>query len=691
MLRRRTSLLPIAALAVAVLGATAAPLLLRAAIYDMPIPDLDPPTGTLVLDRNITLLRPFTVADGRWRLAVDRKDVDPAFVETLIAYEDRRFRSHGGVDLRAVARAALQFITHGRAVSGASTISMQVARLLDGGTTRSPDAKLRQIMLALALERRAGKDAILDLYLRLAPYGGNIEGVRAASLAYFGKEPRRLNPAEAALLVALPQAPEARRPDRHPSVAERARARVLRRAEAAGVYTEDDVAAALTEPVPTARRPFPMLAAHTASRLVTAAPGKPIHRLTLDGRIQASLEALAAERARAIDPGVSVAILVADHRSGEVLASVGSSGLFDQARDGFVDMTRAVRSPGSAVKPLIYGLAFEEGVAHPESLIEDRPVAYAGYQPENFDRIFHGTVTVRRALQLSLNVPAIQLLDAVGPARLVARMRRAGVVPVLSDLSPPGLAVGLGGLGVTLTDLVAIEAAIARGGTAVRLRLAADVPAEARGQPARVLGERAAWYVASILAGAAGPSHVSPGTIAFKTGTSYGYRDAWAIGFDGAHVVGVWAGRPDGTPVPGLVGIDAAAPVMMDAFARLGPATPLRAAPPGVLQASTSSLPATLRNVRVPGREIGRTSAPEIAFPPSGVRLDLGLKVGAAEALVLKARNGRPPYIWLADGAPVARAGFGRSAAWTPAGPGYVRLTVIDADGAASTVGVYLE
>jgi penicillin-binding protein 1C len=222
------------------------------------------------------------------------------------------------------------------------------------------------------------------------------------------------------------------------------------------------------------------------------------------------------------------------------------------------------------------------------------------------------------------------------------------------------------------------------------LRLDADAPASG-GQSARVLEERAAWYVASILAGAAGPSHVSPGTIAFKTGTSYGYRDAWAIGFDGAHVVGVWAGRPDGRPVPGLVGIDAAAPVMMDAFARLGPATPLRAAPPGVLQASTSSLPATLRNVRVPGREIGRASTPEIAFPPAGVRLDLGLKAGTAEALVLKARNGRPPYIWLADGAPVARAGFGRSAAWTPAGPGYVRLTVIDADGGASTVGVYLE
>jgi penicillin-binding protein 1C len=186
-------------------------------------------------------------------------------------------------------------------------------------------------------------------------------------------------------------------------------------------------------------------------------------------------------------------------------------------------------------------------VAHPETLIEDRPIDFAGYAPGNFDREFHGTVSLRRALQLSLNIPAIQLLEAVGPARLVARMRRAGAAAVLSDLSPPGLAVGLGGVGVTLTDLVAIHAAIARGGSAVPLVLHADRPLNLAA-PAQVLEGRAAWYVSSVLAGAPGPNHVSPGSVAFKTGTSYGYRDAWAIGFDGKHVVGVWVGRPDGAP-----------------------------------------------------------------------------------------------------------------------------------------------
>ena len=229
--------------------------------------------------------------------------------------------------------------------------------------------------------------------------------------------------------------------------------------------------------MPDARRPFPMLAAHTAG--AARPPRRPdiaIHHLTIDAACRAALESLAAERAEALSGSVSVAIIVADHRTGEILASVGSSGLFDEARDGFIDMTRAVRSPGSTLKPLIYGLAFEQGVAHPETLIEDGPVDFAGYDPENFDREFHGTVTMRRALQLSLNVPAIQLLEAVGPARLVARMRRAGATPVLSDISPPGLAVGLGGVGVTLTDLVAIHAAIGRGGQAVPLTL--------RGRPA---------------------------------------------------------------------------------------------------------------------------------------------------------------------------------------------------------------
>ncbi len=645
----------------------------------------------VVLDRNGLLLRPFTTAGGRWRLPVTEAEVDPRFIAMLLAYEDRRFADHHGVDWRAMLRAAGQLAVNGGIVSGGSTLTMQVARLLEGGATRAPDAKLRQIVHALALERQLAKPDILHLYLTLAPYGGNLEGIRAATLAYFGKEPARLTPAEAALLVAVPQAPEARRPDRFPEAAQAARDRVLDRMVTAGILDEDAAAAAKTEPVPTGRRLFPMLAAHLGVAAERAHPGEAVHRLTVERGLQAALERLAAERAQRLGPAISVAIVVADHRSGDILASVGSAGLLDDGRDGHVDMTRAVRSPGSTLKPFIYGLAFEDGLALPNSLIEDRPTAFSGYAPVNFDGFYRGTVTIREALEQSLNVPAVIVLDAVGPARLVARLRRAGAKPVLPDLSVPGLAVGLGGVGLTLRDLVGAYAAIARGGEAVRLHDGIDAGSAEAGAP--VLDRAAAWYVSRILADVPPPQNGTPGRIAYKTGTSYGYRDAWAIGFDGRHVIGVWVGRPDGAPAPGLSGIGAAAPVLFEAFDRLGRATvPLAGPPPGVSIEPTSALPAPLvrfrhRNAQV----VARDPTPEIAFPPDGVHVDLGIRDGAPSPLVIKIRNGAPPFTVLANGVPIGRAAFARSESWQPDGPGFVTIAVIDGEGRSARVTVFVE
>jgi penicillin-binding protein 1C len=661
--------------------------------------DTGVPTSTLMLDRNGRLLRAFTVSEGRWRLPVTVDEVDPTFRAMLLGYEDRRFESHAGVDPWSLARAGWQLVTGGRIRSGGSTLTMQVARLLDGTSTRDAGGKLRQIRTALWLERRMSKRAILETYLTLAPYGGNLEGVRAASLAWFGKEPRRLTHAEAALLVALPQSPEARRPDRHPEAARRWRDLVLERARLDGMIGPDEAAAARAEPVPTARLDAPLLAAHLTDRLRRADPARAVHRLTLDAGLQARLERLAGERAAAFGPAVSAAILVADHGRGEVLASVGSVGLFEDARQGHVDMTRAVRSPGSALKPLIYGLAFEDGRVHPESLIEDRPSAFGGYVPANFDLDYQGTVTVRRALQLSLNIPAVKLLDAVGPARLVGRMRRAGADPQLPGLSPPGLAVGLGGVGVSLTDLVRIYAALAQGGRPVALREILDEDTErgtrdrwreAAGAP--VLDARAAWSVASILAGAPAPINSASGTLAFKTGTSYGYRDAWSIGFDGRHLVGVWVGRPDGAPVPGLSGIDAAAPLLFEAFARLGPRTPLPVAPPGILDSTSAELPPPLRRFK-DQRTASPDGAdtPQIAYPPQGARVDLGLGQGRGADLALRVRHGAPPFTWFVDGVPVVREPYSRTAQWTPEGGGYVTISVVDARGRAARVSVFLE
>ena len=664
---------------------------LKALVGATESPDTQYATSPLVLDRNGRLLRPFTVDGGRWRLPVDLAAVDPRFVAMLLAFEDRRFREHAGVDLGALLRAAGQLVVNGRIVSGGSTLTMQLVRRLEGASTRSASGKLRQILAALTLERRLDKNAILAAYLTLAPYGGNIEGIRAASLAWLGKEPKRLTPAEAALLVALPQSPEARRPDRHPDAARRACDRVLAAARRAGVIDAREEQAALSDLVPRSRHPFPLLAAHAAERAVRERPEMGVQHLSIDADLQGRLESLATERATALGSLVSVAVLVADHQNGQVLASVGSAGLFDEPRDGFVDMTRAVRSPGSTLKPLIYGLAFEAGIAHPESLIEDRPTGFAGYVPTNFDRTFQGTVTVRQALQRSLNVPAVELLEAVGPARLVSRLHRAGAEPALSSLSPPGLAIGLGGIGVRLTDLVALFASIARGGAPVALTESMQGPS-ASVLSGRVLEERAAWYLTSILAGAPAPANSSPGTLAFKTGTSYGYRDAWAIGFDGRHAAGVWVGRPDGAPVPGLIGIDAAAPILIDVFAQIGNGVPLRPAPPGVLQAASGDLPQPLRRVRSPqGGNRPSTEGPEIAFPPDGARVDLGLSGSTAAAIALKVRNGSPPFTWFANGAPIAREPYARTARWEPDGPGFATLSVVDGRGQSSRVTVLLE
>ncbi len=652
-------------------------------------------TSTIVVDRDGRLLRPFTIADGRWRLPVTTGDVDPKFLKMLIGYEDQHFYQHGGVDLLALARAAGQFVlAGGHIVSGGSTLTMQVARLIAGDSTRSVLGKLQQILLAEKLEARFSKDEILDLYLLLAPYGGNIEGARAASLAYFGKEPKRLTTAEAALLVALPQSPEARRPDRDAVAARAARDRVLDRLVAEGVTDADAARAALSERVPTARKAFPLLAPHLALQAVAAAPDEPVHRLTVDRDLQASLEQLAADRVGGLGPKLSIAILVADVAAGDILASVGSAGLFEEERDGHVDMTRAVRSPGSTLKPLIYGLAFEQGLAVPETLIEDRPTGFHGYTPSNFDGFHRGTVTVREALQESLNVPAIVALNAVGPARLVARLKRAAVNAELPDQSAPGLAIGLGGVGVTLRDLVSLYAAIARGGTAVALNDGVgDQPDALSGAP--VLSPMAAWYVSDILEGVPPPLNGIAGRVAYKTGTSYGYRDAWAIGFDGAHVVGVWVGRPDGTPVPGLSGFVSAAPILFEAFDRIGPKrVVLKRPPPGVLRvSSTSALPAPLRHFRDPGQAIfeQRQDDPEIAYPLDGVTVDLGIAEGDPEPLTVKVRNGAPPFTWFVNGVPVARTPFARSETLKPDGPGFVTLSVVDRDGKSDRVTVRVE
>lgn len=647
------------------------------------LPALNVSVGTEVLARDGSLMRAFAVADGRWRLAPG--PVDESYLSALVAFEDGRFYSHSGVDGWAVARAGVQALRAGQVVSGASTLTMQVARLLEEGPTGTLRGKARQARVALALERRLSKAQILDLYLRLAPMGGNIEGVRAASLAYFGKEPRRLTPAEAALLIALPQSPEARRPDHNPQAARDARNRVLDRLVAAGILGAEAAPAAKSEPVPRRRRDFPALAPHLTERLAALAPMGARIETTITPGLQRAAERLARRAVAGQGGQVSAALVLADHQSGEILAQVGGADWTSTTRAGFVDLSRAPRSPGSTLKPFVYALAFDDGLAHPETLIEDRPVAFGTWRPQNFDHQFRGTVSVRQALTLSLNIPVVSLSDALGPERLLSTLRRTGARVELPGSAPPGLAVSLGGVGLSLEDLVQGYAALARLGQPVQISALAGA---ARPREGQVFGSVAAWQVGNILAHIAPPPGAAPNRIAYKTGTSYGNRDALALGFDGRYVAGVWLGRADGTPVPGAFGGELAAPILFELFDRIGPVRhPLPPPPPATLLLPNARLPQPLQRFRTRDAAFAESTVggPELTFPPDGAVVET-----AGAGLTVKLRGGAAPFTWLANGVPVIVGARGRETTLDLHGPGFVSLTVLDARGRAATAQVRL-
>ena len=601
--------------------------------------------GTEVTDRDGRTVALLPAPGGVWRFRTGADDVAPGLIATLIATEDRHFWHHPGVNPLALARAALQDWRAGRIVSGGSTLTMQAARLLEP-RPRTLRAKLIEIARAVQLEARFSKRDILGIWLTLAPMGGNLEGVRAGSLAWFATSPRLLEPAQSALLVAIPRRPEALRPDRHPDHARALRDRIL----AATGGAEFQAA-----PIPPARTPLPR---HARQAVAALAPAPRI-ATTLDLPLQIALERLADQRLATLPERASLALLVADIPARDIraLASGGFGG--GEGRGGSLDLTRAVRSPGSALKPFIYALAFQDGIAGPDTVLADLPRRFGGYAPENFDRGFAGSVTAAEALRRSLNLPAVGLLDRVGPLRFAAMLKAAGVplrLPAGADASLP---LALGGAGLTLRQAAALYAALAADGSAAPLRLRADDPAA----PRPFLQPRGAATVAGVLTQPL-PDGGPPG-IAWKTGTSWGGRDAWALGFDRRHVVAVWVGRPDGTPLPGATGRALALPLLARVFDLLPPA-PRDPPPPS----------------RPERRPAATADALRLLFPPpQAVLSDDG-------PVVLRAMGGRRPLTFLIDGAPLEADPARREVAWSPPGPGFYRVTVLDADGSAARAGV---
>jgi penicillin-binding protein 1C len=559
---------PLQALLVTLLLLIAAMLLDLA--FPLPLPE-DRDAGAVVLSRDATPLRAFADRGGIWRYPVTAEQVSPLYLQALLNYEDRWFWRHGGVNPIALARAGGQWLRHGRVVSGGSTLTMQVARILDMPAerrhTRTPWAKAKQLARAIQLEVHLSKREILALYLNRAPFGGTIEGIEAASWAYLGKPAARLSHAEAALLAVLPQSPSRLRPDREAGRARIARDKVLARMRTLGAWSAQDVRDARMEPVVARSLQPPQHASLLAQRLRFADPKSSRIESTIDIDLQRTLEARVAAYFSDLPERTSAALLVVDNTTLEARAYVGSVEFGDKARLGHVDMVKAWRSPGSTLKPFLYGLALDDGLIHSESLLVDAPQAFGDYRPGNFDMAFNGPVGAAEALRLSLNVPAVDLLDRVGPSRFAARLANAGIDLKWPNGAKPNLAMILGGTGARLEDLVGAYAALNRDGVAGRVRYQPTAPRVER----RLLSPGAAWIIRDTLEANPRPGSIADTfeqggrpRVAWKTGTSYGFRDAWALGSTRRYTVGVWVGRPDGTPLPGQYGVVTALPLLFE-------------------------------------------------------------------------------------------------------------------------------
>ena len=616
--------------------------------------------------------------DGFWRLPATVADISPFYLRLLVETEDKRFYEHPGVDPLALLRAAFQVAVRGHVVSGGSTLTMQVARLL-APHRHDLLGKLEDIARALQLERRYSKAKILSMYLTLAPCGGNIEGVEAASLAYFGNRPASLTPAEAALLVALPRQPRALDPLRHRSAAEAAARMVLARAGEAETWGRG--LAGLH------RHPWPRLAPHLAEKL-RAEGHNGFVATTLDEAIQRTADALIARRIRPLGGQANAAVLIVRNRDRAVLAYIGSTDFF--APHGMVDMTNRRRSPGSALKPFVYGLALDSALIVPDTLMEDAPARFGAWTPHDFDRGSRGAVTAAFALQQSLNLPAVALMRAVGPGRVLAVLQGAGAHLALPAGAAPSLAIVLGGVGIDLTDLAMLYTGLATDGTSAALRI---LPGDRFPPAGQLMSADAAATVGEILRAAPVPDGISPERgrpIAYKTGTSYGFRDAWAAGFSADYTIAVWTGRTDGTPRPHQFGREAAAPLLYVLFDTLPPDAHAPRRPPP--EPPLSSLAPALRRFE-DSQLLAAAIAPRpaILFPPDGAVLDATEAGGPPMPIGLHAGGGAPPYRWFVNGVPLPPPPLGLTLNWSPADPGFDTLSVVDRSGNSATVHVRVQ
>ncbi|GFK92897.1 Penicillin-binding protein 1C [Fundidesulfovibrio magnetotacticus] len=589
--------------------------------FPFPADRLAPSPSVEVRDRHGEPVRLFLAPDHAWRFPVTLEELAPDYLAAVLASEDRHFYRHPGVNPLSLAKALAANVAAGRVVRGGSTITMQVARLAEP-KRRTVWAKLVECFRALQLELHWSKREILGFYVNLAPFGGNLVGVGAGSRFLFGKAPGLVSLGEAALLAGIPRSPNAYNPVKHPEAARRVRESVLKTMVRQGAARPEQAALAVTAPVPARVARPPLVGPHLA-QMALARMGRAARiDTTLDSRTQElTRQALRTRLAELRAQGVeNAAVVVIDVATRGVLALAGSADYLDAARHGALNAATARRSPGSALKPFLYALAFQEGLAAPQTLLLDLPVAVGGYEPKNYDGQYRGRVEAAEALIHSYNAPAVRLLAETGVPAFLDLLRRGGLAGLSRPPDHYGLSLVLGGGEVSLLELTNLYATLARGG----LHGPAAITVGGRTRPEeRLLSAEACALTAEILARLERPD--LPGgverargvpVVAWKTGTSFGHRDAWAVGFSARHAVGVWAGNVEGRPVKGISGARQAAPLLFDVFRALEPGGSSLPRPEG-LNLEQAEVCAVSRGL--PGPDCGQTVKMDVI--PGATRL----------------------------------------------------------------------
>ncbi len=527
--------------------------------------------STIIEAEDGTVLYAFLTNDDKWRMFTKLEEITPAIQTAFINKEDRWFYWHFGINPISIIRAFYNNTIKHRRTSGASTITMQVARMLQP-KERTVTSKIKEMLCALQLEWNFSKKEILQLYINLVPYGGNIEGVKSASFIYFGKSPEQLSIAEVTTLIIIPNRPTTLALGKKNAYIQQERNRWLKRFKAEHVFKPDIIDDAIDEPLIAFRRSPPKYAPHFCLRMKKSNPSKAIIESHINYNMQLEVEEIVQNYSKVLQfkEIKNAAVFIIDNQKHEVVTYIGSPDFYSAATQGQVDGVKAIRSPGSTLKPMIYGLAFDKGIYTPRSIISDVPVDFDGYTPENYDEHFNGQVALSNALAQSLNIPAVKVLNEIKVKTLIDVLEKMNFNQIRKDKDKLGLSTALGGCGVSLEELVGMYSIFANEGKYFSPSFSKTGKIK-KGED--ILSPQANYMVAQILTMLRrsdlpnrAESVINMPKIAWKTGTSYGRRDAWSIGFNQQYTVGIWCGNFDGKGVPELSGADIATPLLLQIF-----------------------------------------------------------------------------------------------------------------------------